>query len=103
MIVESNVPLQPYNSFGIVARAQRLARIATEADVLALQADVAQTWLRLRALDAEIETVERAVRLREESVQVNQRRFELGDIGEFDLSRARTELATTRLEAAGLR
>ena len=39
MIVESNVPLQPYNSFGIVARAQRLARIATEADVLALQAD----------------------------------------------------------------
>jgi len=39
MIVESNVPLQPYNSFGIVARAQRLARIASEADVLALQAD----------------------------------------------------------------
>ena len=39
MIVESNVPLQPYNSFGIVARAQHLARIASEADVLALQAD----------------------------------------------------------------
>lgn len=39
MIVESNVPLQPYNSFGIVARAQHLARIAAEADVLALQAD----------------------------------------------------------------
>jgi UDP-N-acetylenolpyruvoylglucosamine reductase len=27
MIVESNVPLQPYNSFGIVARAQHLARM----------------------------------------------------------------------------
>jgi len=28
MIVENNVPLQPYNSFGIVARAQNLVRIA---------------------------------------------------------------------------
>jgi hypothetical protein len=36
MIVESNVPLQPYNSFGIVARAQHLARITDEADLVAL-------------------------------------------------------------------
>ena len=41
MIVESNVPLQPYNSFGIVARAQHLARIAGEADLVALRADPA--------------------------------------------------------------
>jgi len=34
MIVEHNVPLQPHNSFGIVARAQRLLRIATESDVM---------------------------------------------------------------------
>jgi UDP-N-acetylmuramate dehydrogenase len=39
MIVESNVPLQPYNSFGIVARAQHLARITDEADLVALRAD----------------------------------------------------------------
>ena len=39
MIVEYNVPLQPHNSFGIVARAQYLARIAGEADVAALLAD----------------------------------------------------------------
>ena len=39
MIVESNVPLQPYNSFGIVARAQHLARITGEADVEALRDD----------------------------------------------------------------
>ncbi|MCD2515035.1 efflux transporter outer membrane subunit [Massilia sp. G4R7] len=70
--------------------------------LLALQADVAQTYFRLRALDAELDTVERTVRLREESVNVNQRRFDLGDIGEFDLSRARTELATARAEAIGL-
>ena len=39
MIVESNVPLQSYNSFGIVARAQHLARITGEADVQALRDD----------------------------------------------------------------
>ena len=70
--------------------------------LLSLQADVAQTYFRLRSLDAELATVERTVRLREESVRVTSRRFELGDIGEFDLARARTELATSRAEAIGL-
>ncbi len=70
--------------------------------LLSLQADVAQTWFRLRATDAELATVEQTVRLREENVKVNQRRFDLGDIGEFDLSRAKTELATSRAEAIGL-
>jgi multidrug efflux system outer membrane protein len=70
--------------------------------LLSLQADVAQTYFRLRATDAELATVEQTVRLREESVKVTQRRFDLGDIGEFDLSRAKTELSTTRSEAIGL-
>ena len=70
--------------------------------LLSLQADVAQTYFRLRALDAEIATVEHTVQLREESVRVTGRRFDLGDIGEFDLSRAKTELATARSEAIGL-
>jgi multidrug efflux system outer membrane protein len=70
--------------------------------LLSLQADVAQTYFRLRATDAELATVEQTVHLREESVKVNQRRFDLGDIGEFDLSRAKTELSTTRAEAIGL-
>lgn len=33
MLVEKNVPLQPYNTFGIVARAHTLVRVAHEADV----------------------------------------------------------------------
>ncbi|WP_332853578.1 efflux transporter outer membrane subunit [Duganella sp. S19_KUP01_CR8] len=70
--------------------------------LLALQADVAQTYFRLRATDAELATLERTVRLREQSVQVNQRRFDLGELGEFDLARAKTELATARAEAIGL-
>jgi UDP-N-acetylmuramate dehydrogenase len=39
MLVEKNVPLQPYNSFGIVARAQSLVRLASQADAQALAAD----------------------------------------------------------------
>lgn len=70
--------------------------------LLAVQADVAQTYFRLRATDAELETLNRTVQTREENVKVNQRRFDLGDIGEFDLSRAKTELATARAEAIGL-
>lgn len=95
--------------FGRVAAGVTAARgdaATSEANLrsvlLALQADVAQTYFRLRALDAELDTVAQTVRLREESVGVTQRRFDLGDIGEFDLSRARTELATARAEAIGL-
>ncbi|MCJ0762236.1 UDP-N-acetylmuramate dehydrogenase [Variovorax terrae] len=39
MFVEQNVPLQPYNSFGIVARAHTLVRVRDEADVQAVLAD----------------------------------------------------------------
>lgn len=41
MLVEKNVPLQPYNTFGIVAKAQTLVRVASESDVLAVLADPA--------------------------------------------------------------
>jgi multidrug efflux system outer membrane protein len=79
---------------------------ATEATyrsvLLSLQADVAQTYFRLRALDAELATVAQTVKLREENVRINGRRFDLGDIGEFDLARARTELSTARADAIGL-
>lgn len=70
--------------------------------LLSLQADVAQTYFRLRETDAELATLNETVSLREKSVHVNQRRYDLGDIGEFDLSRAKTELSTARAEAIGL-
>ena len=95
--------------FGRVAANVGAARFDAEAVeanyrsvLLALQADVAQTYFRLRETDAELATLNQTVSLREQSVHVNQRRYELGDIGEFDLSRARTELATSRAEAIGL-
>ncbi len=86
--------------------AARSDEAATEAQyrsvLLSLQADVAQTYFRLRESDAELDTLHETVKLREESVRVNQRRYDLGDLGEFDLSRAKTELATSRAEAIGL-
>jgi len=36
MLVEKNVPLQPYNTFHIVAKAHSLVRVTTEADVQAV-------------------------------------------------------------------
>ncbi len=70
--------------------------------LLSLQADVAQTYFKLHATDAELETLRRTVDLRAENVKVNQRRYDLGDIGEFDLARAKTELSIARAEAIGL-
>jgi multidrug efflux system outer membrane protein len=95
--------------FGRVANnasAGQLDAAAAEATyrsvLLSLQADVAQAYFRLRGLDAELTTLNQTASLREQGVKVNQRRYELGDIGEFDLARARTELATARAEAIGL-
>ncbi|HEV7815985.1 MAG TPA: efflux transporter outer membrane subunit, partial [Janthinobacterium sp.] len=85
------------------ARSDAAAIEATYRSVLlSLQADVAQTYFRLRETDAELATLNETVSLREKGVHVTQRRFDLGDIGEFDLSRAKTELSTARAEAIGL-
>ncbi|SNT30841.1 outer membrane protein, multidrug efflux system [Noviherbaspirillum humi] len=85
------------------ARGEAGAMEATYRSVLlSLQADVAQTYFRMRSLDAELATLEHTVQLREESVRITGRRFELGDIGELDLVRARSALATARAEAVGL-
>lgn len=85
------------------AQADAAASEATYRSVLlALQADVAQTYFRLRASDAELAFLNETVRLREENVRINQRRYDLGDVGELDLTRAKTELSTTRSEAIAL-
>jgi outer membrane protein, multidrug efflux system len=85
------------------AQADAAASEATYRSVLlALQADVAQTYFRERALDAELALLNETVRLRDENVRINQRRYDLGDLGELDLARAKTELSTTRSEAIAL-
>jgi outer membrane protein, multidrug efflux system len=70
--------------------------------LLALQADVAQTYFALRETDEELQLLRDTVKLREESVHLLQRRFDLGDISELDLARAQTELGTARSDAVAL-
>jgi multidrug efflux system outer membrane protein len=85
------------------AQADAAASEATYRSVLlALQADVAQTYFRLRATDAELALMRETVGTREENVRINQRRYEVGDLGELDLARAKTELSTARADAIAL-
>jgi len=67
--------------------------------LLSLQADVATDYFRIRSTDAELATLAKNVDLRVQSVRVNQSRFDNGDIGEFDLVRAKSELASARADA----
>lgn len=69
---------------------------------LAIQADVAQTYFSLRELDALAALYADTVKLRQQSVQLFQHRFDEGDISELELATARTELASARAEAIGI-
>lgn len=81
------------------AEADALASQASHRSVLlALQADVAQTYFQLRTLDAEVALLAQTVSLREQSLQLAQRRLAAGDVSELDVARARTELATTQAD-----
>jgi multidrug efflux system outer membrane protein len=70
--------------------------------LLALQADVAENYFTLRAVDAELETVAGTVDLRKEQVKLVRSRFEGGIGNELDIAQAETQLATTEAEQAAL-
>src|SRR5581483_8342646 len=85
------------------ARADAQASLADYYNVLlTLEADVAQDYFSLRALDAEMATVNGTVDLRKEQVRLTRSRYEGGIGSELDVARAETELATTEAEAAAL-
>jgi multidrug efflux system outer membrane protein len=87
--------------------AAQLDAAATDASyqsvLLALQADVAQTYFQLRTLDADVDVLTRGLSLREQTLQLIDKRRAAGDVSELDVARARTDLATTRAELQGLR
>jgi multidrug efflux system outer membrane protein len=70
--------------------------------LLTLEADIAQNYFTLRALDAEMATVGGTVDLRKEQVRLVRSRFEGGIGNELDVSRAETELATTEADYAAI-
>jgi multidrug efflux pump len=85
------------------ARADAQASLASFYNVLlTLEADVAQNYFAVRALDAEIATVTGTVDLRKEQVRLVRSRFEGGIGNELDIARAETELASTEADAASL-
>lgn len=69
---------------------------------LALQADVAQNYFRLREFDAQLGLYRKTVALREGALRLVESRFSAGEISDLDVSRARSELATARADAVGV-
>jgi len=69
---------------------------------LLVQAEVAQAYLALRAVDAERELVGTTLRTYRETHELTERRWRAGDIAELDVARAATEVAATESEALAL-
>lgn len=69
---------------------------------LLVQADVAQTYLALRALDVERQLVRSTVAAYRETLLLTERRYRAGDVAELDVARARTEVAATESESIAL-
>jgi len=95
--------------FGRIAKAGDAARLdaaSREALVqstrLLVQSDVAQTYFVLRALDAERALVRQSVTAYRDTLRLTERRYQAGDVGELDLARVRTEVASTESQALAL-
>lgn len=69
---------------------------------LLVQAQVAQTYLALRALDAERSLVRSTVAAYRETLTLTERRWRAGDVAELDVARASTEVAATESDALAL-
>jgi multidrug efflux system outer membrane protein len=69
---------------------------------LLVQADVAQTYLALRAIDSERALVRDTIVAYRDTLRLTERRFAAGDIAELDVARVRTEVAATESDAIAL-
>jgi len=70
--------------------------------LLALQADVAQHYFSLRAVDSERQLLRDTVKIRAEAARIMQHKYDVGTAGEPDLTRTLSELATSKAELIGL-
>jgi outer membrane protein, multidrug efflux system len=69
---------------------------------LLVQADVAQTYFSLRALDAERALMRETVAAYQDTLKLTERRYAAGDVAELDVARVRTEVAATQSQALAL-
>jgi outer membrane protein, multidrug efflux system len=95
--------------FGRLRQASDAARLDAQASEgllqsarLLVQAEVAQTYLSLRALDRERALVRSTVVAYRETLSLTERRWRAGDAAELDVARARTEVAATESDAIAL-
>ncbi len=95
--------------FGRLSQASDAARLDAQArdallqsTRLMVQADVAQTYLQLRAVQAERALVQESLEAYQGTLRLTQRRYQAGDVAELDLARVQTEVAATESEALAL-
>ncbi|MDW5441039.1 efflux transporter outer membrane subunit [Polaromonas sp. SM01] len=69
---------------------------------LLVQADVAQTYLKLRALDSERTLVRGTLQAYRNTLRLTEVRFREGDVAELDVARVRAEVASTESEGLAL-
>lgn len=95
--------------FGRLAQATQAAELDAESREallqstrLLVQADVAEVYLALRALDAERALVRSTVAAYRDTLRLTERRYQAGDVAELDVARVLTEVASTESEALAL-
>ncbi len=95
--------------FGRLSQRQRAAALDAQASEalwqstrLLVQAETAQLYLSLRALDAERALVRETVAAYAATLHLTQRRHQAGDVAEFDVTRVQAELAGTEADVLGL-
>jgi multidrug efflux system outer membrane protein len=84
---------------GLEAQAREALLRSTQ---LLIQAEVAQNYLALRALDDERSLVRTTLNAYRETLALTERRWRAGDVAELDVARAATEVAATESEALAL-
>src|SRR5258705_67311 len=81
----------------LAARADLLAtEAARETVLIALTSDVAQGYFALRAFDGELAATRRSIAARSEALGMQKKRFEAGDISEFDYRQLEADVAAER-------
>lgn len=95
--------------FGRLAKASSAASLDAESSAallqstrLLVQADVAQTYLQLRSLQAERVLVQQSLTAYQDTLLLTQRRFDGGDVAELDVARVQTAVASTESDALAL-
>ncbi|HEV3008271.1 MAG TPA: efflux transporter outer membrane subunit [Burkholderiales bacterium] len=95
--------------FGRLSHASAAAKLDAQASEallqsarLLIQAEVAQNYLAVRALDDERSLVRSTVGAYRETLSLTERRWRAGDVAELDVARASTEVSATESEALAL-